>query len=192
MKDIVTPLGHLRHVYITGKGKLDYKNCYRLEASIALETGSVECETLVATITNFWNDYNIKNGPCHSLGMSHSDETGMTLFKFSTRVKFKDGLPNRVPIFSAGKLGKPPPEIALSNKSIGDGSVGYISGTLVIYDTHTVTNKRVVGCKLVLNAIQLIDFKPRIDEDFGFVSHKGGYQGNTLNKLLDYFLIKGH
>ena len=172
-KDIVTPLGNLNWVHITGEGKKDLKGEMKFEASLALDTGSEECETLRAIIVDFWDEYNTKNGKCKSLGIKDNTETNKTLFKFWTNTKFKDGSPNKVRIFSAGTPGAPPPEISLGSKRIGNESTGHISGTIAIYDVNAATR----GCTLYLNSIQLIDFKPYTGSDPGFASHEGGYQG---------------
>ncbi len=180
VQTFVTPIGELRWIFISGKGKQDLQGNDRFVASIYLDTDNPQCINLQAKIDGFWDANKPKNAKLKSLGYRAEEDdegvlTGKTTFNFWTGTVFPDGSPKVVKTYNAGNKakGQKPSEIFLGAKKIGNGSLGSISGAMAIYDSGPAAR----GVTLYLNAVQLVDFK-EFSQDAGFkASEDGGYEG---------------
>ncbi len=194
-KPIKTSVGELRWVFFTGRGKEgkgQKKGTFKYVASRYMKSDDPECLAFKKKIRDFWNDNKPKGVKCKSLGFRDEvlvDEdyepildkggreqlTGETSFNFWTGVTWPDGKPKVVDIYSAGNKaeGIVAAKISLKGKSIGNGTIGAIAGTMGLYagEAH--------GVSLYLDAIQihkLVEYS----KDPGFeASDEGGYEGEV-------------
>lgn len=186
--NVVTPVGKLHYVLISGQGKLNYnEDAYNYVATVNL-TGA-DAEGLKAKIDDVLGEV-AKGKTIKSKGyreLLEDDEgiytptkntaerdakakkTGIWAFTFSTGVKFADGKQKKISVYNSAN---PPTRINLGDKRVGNGSKGAISGKLQRYEKG-----KEVGVSLFLNAIQLVDFIEYVG-DAGFDAQEGGYTGN--------------
>ena len=178
---IVTPLGDLEWINIDGEGveNLSGKMVYR--ASLVLDGD--KAEALKAKIDTFWKE-NKPSGfkkPAKSLGYKdHTvknqetdeyEETGKTVFTFSTATTFPDGQAKVIKTYNAKNR-----VVALGETKIGNGSKGAISGVMAIYGP---TKTKEAGVSLYIDAIQitkLVEFSQ--DAGFGAVDDEDGWTGD--------------
>jgi len=178
---IVTPVGELAWVFITGQGKKDLNDKDRFCASVKYPADSAALKSVQAVLKEFW-DNNKPKGKARpkSTGIKEEldkqgDPTGFFLVNFWTGTTFPDGSPKVVKTYSSKGT-----EVALGGKKIGNGSRGAISGVAAIYQ-----NGPNCGVTLYLNAIQLTKFVEFTDDaGFGAVEDddEDGWTGDDLNE----------
>jgi len=201
-KDFKTPVGELRWMYVSGRGKEGRgknKGTFRFVGSLYLQTASTECNALKDKIKAFWNENKPRKGRHGSLGfkdeMVVDDDyvpildkdgkeqyTGETSFDFWTGTTWKDGKPKVVDIYSAGnkKEGIISTKISLHGKTIGNGSIGAIAGSMGIFDQDSN-----MGISLYLNAVQLHKLVEYC-KDPGFEdSDEGGYEEEEEEEIVE-------
>lgn len=175
---MVTPVGDLKWVFITGQGKKDLNDNDRYVASVALKNDSPELETVTQLINSYW-DENKPKGKVKAKSNGIKEEfdkdgnpTGYHLVNFWTGISFPDGSPKVIKTYNARGA-----EVALGAKKIGNGSRGAISGAMAIYK-----NGPNVGVTLYLNAVQLTKFV-EFSSDAGFAAQEDedGWTGEDLN-----------
>ncbi len=163
-QSFVTPKGELVWVFIDGKGKKDLNGNDRYTASLRLKNDSKELKEITKLIDTFWEDHKPKGKKGYkSNGIREEfkkddegveQETGYHLVNFWTGISFPDGSDKVIKIFRAKKMGGQivQAEVNLGSKKIGNGSTGYISGAMDIYDQ----GGKNCGVTLYLNGIQLV------------------------------------
>lgn len=187
---IVTPIGKLYYVQITGQGKKNYnEDGFVFTATLHL-TGD-KAEALKAKIGEVLGEV-AKDEHLKSLGykeLLEDDEgvytpssktterdksakpTGITSFSFSTSTVIgEEKKPKKISVYNSAF--PKPQKLNLGDKTIGNGSEGAISGTMKRYKQK----KGAVGVSLFLNAVQLSKFI-EYTEDAGFSGVEGGYTG---------------
>lgn len=146
MKNIITPLGELKWVMITGQGRVNDDGSAKYQATIRLS--STVAEPLIEEIHTFWAENKpLKSKDPFSMGYK-TQEDGSVEFSFKTGTTLKDGSSKRIAV--ADSKGKVVPNF---DKKIGNGSEGRIQGKMAIYET--TVNK---GVTLYLECIQLKKF----------------------------------
>jgi len=179
---LVTPVGDLMWVFITGKGKEDLNGNDRFVASVRFPEGDPALKKLQQQIDDFWEANKPKGAKRpKSTGIrpetvkDENDEqqpTGNILVNFWTGIAFPDGKPKVIKTMNAKGV-----EVSLGSKKIGNGSRGAISGVMDIYDNGP--NK---GVTLYLNAIQLTKFVEYSDDaGFAVQDDEDGFTGEELN-----------
>ena len=184
---VVTPVGDLNYVQISGQGKLNYnEDGYVYVATVNL-TGEPAEELkgkIDAVLGDVQKGENLKAKGYRELmkdeeGIytptsntkerdANAEPTGIWAFTFSTATSFSDGKPKKISVYNSAN---PPTRINLGDKKIGNGSKGAISGKLQRYKKG-----KDVGVSLFLNAVQLVDFVEYVD-DAGFEGLEGGFTG---------------
>jgi len=173
---LVTPVGELKWVFITGNGKKDLNDNDRYVASITYPKDSPEAQQLQEQVEAFWEENKPKGAKDpKSTGLKNEvvkeQETGNIIANFWTATTFPDGKPKVIKTYNSKGA-----EVALGSKAIGNGSRGAISGAMAIYDASKVNR----GVTLYLNAIQLTKFTP-YSSDAGFAVQEDGWTGDDLN-----------
>ena len=185
---VVTPVGELYYVQISGQGKLNYnEDGYNYVATIyltgeAAEQMKTKCDEVLGEVPK---GKNIKSRGYRQLlkdadGLfvptantkereENAEETGIWAFQFSTATTFADGKTKKITVYNSAK---PPTPINLGDRKIGNGSKGAISGRMQRYERG-----KDVGVSLFLNAVQLVDFV-EFTSDAGFEAQEGGYIGD--------------
>lgn len=185
---VVTPVGELHYVQISGQGKLNYnEDGYNYVATVNL-TGE-KAEHLKAKINEVLGEVG-KGENVKSLGYreiledeegrytptqntkdrdANAKPTGIFAFTFSTAVAFSDGKPKKISVYNSST---PPVKINLGDKKIGNGSTGALSGKM-----QRFKKGKDVGVSLFLNAVQLVNFIEYVG-DAGFDGQEGGWTGN--------------
>jgi len=172
---IVTPVGELAWVFITGQGKKDLNGNDRFTASLRLADDSKTLKTITAEIKAYWDEnkpkgkVRFKSNGIREEQDKNGEATGFHLVNFWTGTSFPDGSAKVVKTYNAKGA-----EVALGGKKIGNGSRGAISGAMDIYQ-----NGPNVGVTLYLNAIQLTKFI-EFSSNTGFEA-VDGWTGDDLN-----------
>lgn len=185
---IVTPVGELHYVNISGQGKQNYnEDGYNYVATLYLdeETSEPLREKIDEIIGEIPKGKNLKSRGYRELlgddeGIytptantkerdANAKRTGIYAFSFATATTFSDGKVKKISVYNSAN---PPSRINLGDKKIGNGSKGAISGRLQRYEKG-----KDIGISLFLNAVQLKDFKEYVD-DAGFVAQEGGFIGD--------------
>lgn len=177
-ENIITPVGELNWVFITGQGKKDLNGNDRFCAEVHYHKDSEEFKQIEASIEAFWKENKPKNAKLKSNGIrivqkkgedGESEETDMRSVAFWTGITFQDGKTKIVKTYNSKGS-----EVALGNKSIGNGSRGCISGAMDIYDQGVAAR----GVTLYLNAIQITKFVEYTqDAGFGDTGEEDGFEG---------------
>ncbi len=168
---IITPLGELRWVFITGEGRESLNGDPRYSAALRLKTDSKELAQIEAEIKAFWEAEKPKEAKkCASNGIrleqdKDGKETGYSLVNFWTGTHFADGKQKVVNTYNSRGQ-----KVSLGAKSIGNGSVGAISGTMSTY-----SSKPNHGVTLYLSGIQLTKFV-EYSQDDGFEAQEGDFE----------------
>ncbi len=179
---VVTPVGDLQFVNITGQGKQNYnEDGYEYTATVNL-TGD-DAEGLKAKILEVLGECP-KGKTVKSTGFrelmkdaegtytptsntkdrdAKAEKTGITSFTFKTGAVFADGRPKKVAVYNTAAK-----KVDMGDRLIGNGSKGAISGKL----QRNERGKEVM-VSLFLNAIQLTEFIA-YEGDAGFAAQEGG------------------
>ena len=166
LKKCKTPKGELRWVTHHGEGKEDLSGRMQYVASILLDDRVEAHKAFIDSINTYFHE----NKPKHidapkSTGiypLYTKDDDGnkvrvehMFYATFKTNTKFADGSPKKVKIYNAKAV-----EVDLGNQSIGNGSVGRISGAMDMYDVKSPKGQIMqAGVTLYLDGIMLTKFE---------------------------------
>ena len=173
-QQIVTPIGDLAWVFITGEGRKDLNGNDRYVASVKFPNGSDELAKVKALIHEFWEANKPKGkGVPKSTGVKietdkEGAESGFTLVNMWTGTTFPNGNTKVIKTYNAKGT-----EVNLVDKSVGNGSRGSLSGVMAIY-----ANGPNVGVTIYLNAVQITKFIP-YSQDAGFATEKDGWTGEN-------------
>lgn len=191
----VTPKGELRWVNITGEGKENMSGKLQYVASVVCDPKEPTTEAFIAKIKDFWEE----NKPAgrkvpKSNGMYFAnplkgddgevlkddadktvyDENGPVMFAFHTGTTFPDGSVKKVKTFNAKAK-----EVSLGDIRIGNGSIGYISGAMGIYENKDSKGKILdAGVTLYLDSIQIVKLV-EFTQESGFEADDSEEEGWT-------------
>ena len=171
---VVTPLGELQWLFITGMGKENYnRDGYEYTADVILE--GKDAEAFKTQITDYFHtEFGAKANP-KSLGFK-DEEDGTTRFSFKTQTTKKDGSARKITVGdSKGK------KMDLGDRKISNGSTGVIHGALGTY-----VNGQSKGVSLYLNKVQLLDFIPYEGEGEMGDLGQSGYEEPDMAEMEDY------
>lgn len=194
-----TPKGELAWVNISGEGKANMNGSMQYVASLVIDPkNNADHQAYIDQINAFWDENKPKfmgeKRKPKSLGYSFSDPKrdeqgdvirddedkvvydpeGKVSLSFKTSVSFPDGSTKVVRVFNAKAK-----EVALGNKKVGNGSIGYISGAMDIYTVKDGKGKEIdAGVTLYLDAIQLTKFV-EYSADAGFEADEEDADGWT-------------
>ena len=162
---ITTPKGELMYVQITDQGKLDYDGkFYEYVASIKLDKKNTN--KLYGEICEFFNEHKPIwfKGDEPTNKVKREQEDGDFLFQFKTKTQFTndkgDTKPLKVGIISPKLKSLTLPE----GETIGNGSIGRISGVMTI---HSDKRAGTAGVSLWLRNVQLLKYVKYVP-DTGF------------------------
>jgi len=164
-KNFVSEKGELMWMFIDGEGKKDLNGKPRFQASIRYKNKSKELTEMKKIIAEYWKENGPKGRKQKSNGIREEFEkvldkkglvvldengspkekaTGYHLVNYWTGITFQDGKSKKVDIYNAAGAK------VMFTKKIGNGSIGWISGAMGIYDREDGC-----GVTLYLNAVQL-------------------------------------
>lgn len=203
LQKVVTPKGELAWVTITGEGKENISGKLQYVASIILDPKHKEADkAFIDSIEEFWADNKpswMGKRKAKSLGYYlcdplrneagdvikddedkvQYDPEGRVMVSFKTGTTFPDGSTKVVKTYNSKAK-----EVSLGKLRIGNGSIGFISGAMDIYEVKDNKGKQLdAGITLYLNAIQinkLVEFssddgfKPSEDDE----NEEGGWTGD--------------
>lgn len=202
LQKVVTPKGELAWVTITGEGKENISGKLQYVASIILDPKHKEADkAFIDSIDEFWADNKpswMGKRKAKSLGYYlcdplrneagdvikddedkvQYDPEGRVMVSFKTGTTFPDGSTKVVKTYNSKAK-----EVSLGKLRIGNGSIGFISGAMDIYEVKDNKGKQLdAGITLYLNAIQinkLVEFS----DDAGFKAseeddEEGGWTGD--------------
>jgi len=196
IEKIKSPKGTFEWVTITGEGKENLSGKMKYQANIVLDPQNVPADqAIIDKIDAFWEENkpkNFKRKPKSTGYYFHDpvldtdgdptyDEDGKKVFDkegkmhltFSTDTTFPSGDAKVVKTYNAKAN-----IISLGDKSIGNGSEGYISGAMGIYTSEKNGKILEAGVTLYLNGIQLTKFVEFTGADDGFVAEdEAGFTG---------------
>jgi len=204
---INSPKGELAWVNITGEGKENMSGKLQYVASLILDPKNVPAhQEFIDKIDEFWADNKpqfMGKRKAKSLGYSlcdplrdaegqpirdeedkvKYDPDGRVTVSFKTATTFPDGSTKIVRIFNAKNK-----EVALGNKKIGNGSVGFVSGALDIYEVTDSKKKSIdAGVTIYLDAIQLVKFvEYSSDAGFEAVEDEDAWTGDEFEDVDAY------
>lgn len=186
---VITPVGVLSWVQITGKGKLNYnEDGYNYVATLTLT--KEQAAPLLAQIDEIAEGcpkaLKVKSKGYRPVFLDKDGnqfvetenrefdekagdkETDLLAFSFATRTSYDDGKPTVIGTFNAKGV-----KVNLGERQIGNGTVGSISGKAKVY-----VNGKNTGVSLYLKAIQIVKFVA-YDGDAGFaaVDVEDGFEG---------------
>lgn len=183
-----SPKGELEWVTIDGDGKENLSGKMQYLANVVIEAD----DPIVAKINEYWEANKPKgfkkdaksNGMYpHKADSGEKDETGKAIYEedgklylaFKTGTSYPDGSTKKVQIYNAkaAKVELP------SGTSIGNGSVGVVSGAMGIYLSKTPKGAIVdAGVTLYLDAIQILKLE-EFTQDAGFeIEEDGEFTGD--------------
>ncbi len=183
MSKFLTPKGLLKWVFIDGEGKEDLSGNFKYQASLALKNNSPELKQMEKTINSFWEDNRPKGKTMKSNGLKEEFEfgdegekipTGYTLVNCWTNTTFKDGKQNIIKVFDSEAIEV---DLKSKNKKIGNGSLGFISGKMGIYN-----RAEGAGVSLYLNGIQITNLIEYVPTIILSKEEKDGWTGDDLCK----------
>jgi hypothetical protein len=185
---LVTGRGKLEWVTIEGEGKANMSGKMQYVANLVIEAD----DPIVAKIEKFWADNKPAGfkGPCKSNGVyNHKVDSGKTdedgdkiytedgkvYLSFKTGISYADGKAKVIQIYNAKNNKVRLPE----GVSIGNGSIGAISGAMGIYKNEVKGKLLEAGVSLYLDAIQIIKLE-EYSADAGFAEDESaGDEGWT-------------
>jgi len=194
---ITTSKGSLEWVTINGEGKENLSGRLQYVANLVLDPDNNEADAAcVAKIHDFWKEnkpaklkkdakslglypHKVKASEPDEDGDAVYEETGKVVLSFKTATTYPNGNPKVIQVYNAkAQL------VTLNNTSIGNGSIGQISGAMGIYEVKDNKGNLIdAGVTLYLDKIKLsklvefeqasgFDADEDIDEDT-FVGDEG-------------------
>lgn len=189
IEKIKSTKGELQWVTITGEGKENLSGKMKYQANVVLDPQNVPADAaLVAKMDTFWEENKPKgfkrkpksmgyyfNEPVLDVdGDPTYDEEGKKIFNkngkvhltFSTDTSYaKTGDIKEIKVYNAKAN-----VVSLGDKTIGNGSIGYIAGAMGIYTSEKNGKILDAGVTLYLDAIQLTKFVEFTGSDAGFAA----------------------
>lgn len=190
-QQIVTPVGKLQWVVVTGEGKPDLKGNLKYQASFFLKGGSEELAEMQSIIDAYWK----ANAPTgfkvyKSCGINHildkpkkegGKPTGDFLLQMKTNVTWPDGKPKKVTIKNSKGA-----EVQIGDTLIGNDTEGRLSGTLGIYTIKQGNSVTDAGVTIYLNGVQIVNLIEYVaDDGMGALEVEDGWTGNEDGDGLD-------
>ena len=181
----LSPKGELMYVFITGEGKqqMDKTKPNKYEAKLRFKDDDPLLIKLKKDIDAFWKANKPPKKAMKSNGIKKEytrDEegekvfTGYSLIEYKSNVLFPDGKKKVIKVANAaGKT------IQMGDRLIGNGSIGWISGAMDIYNVESGA-----GVTHYLNVVQLFDFVP-YEGNYELASNEdaeGGWTGADLDE----------
>tara|TARA_R110002153_G_scaffold249071_1_gene405322 strand:+ start:440 stop:1093 length:654 start_codon:yes stop_codon:yes gene_type:complete len=190
IEKIKTPKGNLEWVTISGEGKENLSGKMKYQANVVLDPTNVPAhQAIIDKIDAFWEENKPKGftrkpkstgyyfhdpildedgEPTYNDdGKKIFDKKGKVHLTFSTDTTFPSGDAKVVKIYNAKAN-----VVSLGDKSIGNGSIGYISGAMGIYEAKAKGKTIDAGVTLYLNGIQLTKFVEFTGADDGFAAEE--------------------
>lgn len=180
--NVVTPVGELHWVNISGQGKENFnEDGYEYVATVHLEGDKAKDlkAKIDALIANPPEGKKLKSTGYRELLRNEDGElftptadnkegekTGIYAFTFRTGTTYEDGKTKVVSVYNCAK---PPQKVKLGDKRIGNGSKGAISGKMRMFERG-----KEYGVSLFLHAIQLTNFK-EYEDGAGFEEQEGDF-----------------
>ena len=187
--------GTLEWVTISGEGKENLSGKMKYQANVVLDPKNNPADqAIIDKIDAFWEEnkpkgfarkpkstgYYFHDAVLDEDGEPTYDDDGNKVFDkngrmhltFSTDTTFPSGDPKVVKVYNAKAN-----VISLGNKSIGNGSEGYIAGAMGIYEAKAKGKTIDAGVTLYLNGIQLTKFVEFTGADDGFEADEDGFMG---------------
>ena len=195
IEKIKSTKGLLEWVTISGEGKENLSGKMKYQANVVIDPQNNEADAaLIAKIDRFWEENKPKGFKRKAKSMGYYyhdavkdadgeptyDEDGNKVFDkegrvhltFSTDTTFPSGDTKVVKVYNAKAN-----VISLGDKSIGNGSEGYIAGAMGIYKAEKGGKIIDAGVTLYLNGIQLTKFVEFTGADDGFEADEDGFMG---------------
>lgn len=171
-QNITSPNGVLKHMFITGKGKLNYDGDAYIYSG-CVEVTKEEAKAYSKIVTKFFNANKpasyAKDKPVNDIITKQED--GTYLLSYKCNVVTKAGKESEVKVLNGKKQERPLPD----GVGIGNGSIGCITGAMFVY-TAGKGAKTKAGISFLLNNVQILKFKPYTHDD-GFVEQEGEFDG---------------
>ncbi len=185
-----SPRSPLEWVTIDGEGKENLSGKLQYVANTVIEAD----DPIIAEIEAFWEANKPKGFKkeakslgiyAHKVATDEKDEEGKPIFKedgkmylaFKTGTSYADGKAKVIQIYSASAKKTNLPE----GVSIGNGTIGKVSGAMAIYENKTPKGALVdAGVTLYLDAIQIFKLE-EFTTDAGFEAdedEEGGFEGD--------------
>jgi hypothetical protein len=179
-KNITTPNGALKHMFITGEGKLNYDGDGHVYSG-CVEVSKEDAKAYDKKITKFFNEHKPANyaGDKPDNKIIKKQEDGTYLLSFKCPLVNSKGVANHVKILDGKKVERPLPE----GVNIGNGSLGCISGSMFVY-TKGKGAKVKAGVSFLLNNVQILKFIPYVHDD-GFKEQEGEFEGYDPDAFPD-------
>ena len=188
IEKIKSPKGELQWVTITGEGKENLSGKMKYQANIVIDPQNIPADqAIIDKIDAFWEENKpktFKRKPKSTGYYFHDpvldedgeptynddgkkifDKKGKMHLTFSTDTTFPSGDTKVVKTYNAKAN-----VISLGDKSIGNGSIGYIAGAMGIYTSEKKGAIIDAGVTLYLNGIQLTKFVEFTGADDGFAA----------------------
>jgi len=195
IEKIKSPKGTFEWVTISGEGKENLSGKMKYLANLVIDPQNVPAhQAIIDKIDAFWEEnkpkgfkrkpkstgYYFHDPVLDDDGEPTYDDEGKKVFDkkgkmhltFSTDTTFPSGDDKVVKVYNAKAN-----VISLGDKSIGNGSEGYISGAMGIYTSQKNGKILDAGVTLYLNGLQLIKFVEFTGSDDGFESEDDGFTG---------------
>lgn len=160
---IATPVGDLKYVYITGKGRENFDgDGYEYQASVVLP--KKDGKKLYGKICEFFEEHKPAgfkgDEPMNKILRPIDGDKENVMFSFKTNTTFEDDDGNVIKCKVKLKNAKGQERELPDGVGVGDGSRGAISGTMVVYG-----NSKKAGVSLFLNTVQITKFVEYVDDD---------------------------
>lgn len=184
---IQSPKMELCWVTISGKGKANMSGTLQYVASGILDASIPAHQAFIDEVNAYWEDNKPAkfNKAPKSTGIYPYTEKdkdgnkvevpGKFVVAFKTGIAYPDGTAKIIDVYNAKAK-----KVSLGTQTIGNGSVGFISGAMGVYENRNPTTKAILdaGVTLYLDAIQLTKFVPySADAGFNAVEDEDGWTG---------------
>lgn len=171
---VVSPVGKLMWVNITGAGKVNYNKDGRdYLASVVLSADAAE--PLLTAINDVFDTNRAKEAKTRSTGYRICNERGdrdedgkFYIFAFKTRVTFSDGANKEITTFNSSNQ-----KVSMADTRIGNGTTGALSGSIGYYTSANGKEDWVTLWLKSVQVTQLVEYS----EDAGFEVQPGDYAG---------------
>lgn len=181
---IVTPVGELHYVNISGQGKENYnEDGYEYVATVYLDKTKPEVVEFIAKIeelklsgpkdlklqtSGYFDLFRDEEGKlfAHTEDKTGGEPTNFIGVRFKTKTTFADGNPKKVAVYNVKRKA-----VDLGERRVGNGTIGAISGAMQLY-----VNGKKWGISMFLNSIQITKFIEYVG-DAGFEEQEGDFEG---------------
>lgn len=185
---LVSPVGSLQYVHISGQGKQNYnEDGYEYVATIYLDKSKPEVKAFMEQIDEIRSGCpKDKTMQAEGYKTVYADEegklfvetdnkkfdkelhkeTGLISVQYKTKTTFTDGKTKKIAVYNA--KGK---KVELGERRIGNGTTGALSGASEVY-----VNGKKTGVSIYLSSVQVVKFVEYVD-DGGFAEQEGDFDG---------------